>query len=90
MFDSIWKRTWTALRYIFKRSCRFGYWACTDVTGQQATTLRDALDRYIKRRDEYFDDLVKKKKTIARLNNFSACIPRQPCRSLHVQWINTD
>lgn len=41
-----WKRVWVALRYVFGYQCRYGHWDSASVSREEATKLRDYLNRH--------------------------------------------
>lgn len=43
----LYKKIWTAIKYVFGYKCRYGHWDCWIMQAEDAKRLRDMLDDFI-------------------------------------------
>ena len=48
-YRNVFKRMWTAIKYIFGYKCKYGHWDCWELSSiEDAERLKDILEKYIK------------------------------------------
>lgn len=45
-YRSFFKRLWVAVKYVFGYHCKYGHWDTTIFTKEDATKLKDFLEKY--------------------------------------------
>ena len=45
-YRNVFKRIWTAVKYVFGYKCRYGHWDCWIMLPEDASAMRDLLDRF--------------------------------------------
>jgi len=46
-WENIFRRLWTAIRYVFGYRCKYGHWDCVLISKDKAQEMRGFLDEFI-------------------------------------------